>query len=245
MSKGENTSRPVAVVTGASQGLGLALADALADRGWDLVVDARRADRLDAATEGLRTRTSVTAVVGDVTDPAHRRALVEAARDRPGPVRLLVNNASTLGASPLPAVGELTAEVLDRTFAVNVTAPLLLAGALLDDLGPRGTIVNITSDAAVEAYEGWAAYGSSKAALEHAGAVLAEEHPELRVLRVDPGDLRTEMHQDAFPGEDISDRPLPEVAVPGLLALIEGDQPSGRYSAQAVAAPSVSAGAGS
>ena len=147
-----STPRPVAVITGASQGLGLALADALADRGWDLVIDARRADRLSAAAEGLRTRTEVTALDGDVTDPDHRAELVEAARSRPGPVRLLVNNASTLGASPLPPLAEVTAEVLDRTYAVNVTAPLVLAGALVDDLTPGGTILNITSDAAVEAY---------------------------------------------------------------------------------------------
>jgi NAD(P)-dependent dehydrogenase (short-subunit alcohol dehydrogenase family) len=176
----------------------------------------------------------VTAIVGDVTDPAHRAEVVAAARSRPGPVRLLVNNASTLGSSPLPALDEVTAEILDRTFAVNVTAPVLLAGALVDDLGD-GTVVNITSDAGVEAYEGWGAYGASKAALEHAGRVLAAEHPSLRVLTVDPGDLRTEMHQDAFPGEDISDRPLPATAVPGLLALIEGDQPTGRYRVPALA----------
>jgi len=232
---GTTTRRPVAVVTGASQGLGLALAGALADRDWDLVIDARRADRLAEATEHLRSRTHVTAVVGDVTDPEHRAALVAAARSRPGPVRLLVNNASTLGASPLPTLAEVTADVLERTFAVNVTAPVLLAGALVRDLRGGGTVVNITSDAGVEAYEGWGAYGSSKAALEHAGRVLAEEHPDVRVLAVDPGDLRTEMHQDAFPGEDIGDRPLPETAVPGILALIEGDQPSGRYQAQAPA----------
>jgi NAD(P)-dependent dehydrogenase (short-subunit alcohol dehydrogenase family) len=229
------TPRPVAVVTGASQGLGLALASALADRGWDLVIDARRDDRLARAAADLGRSTGVTAVAGDVTDPAHRDALVEAARARPGPIRLLVNNASTLGASPLPAVDRLRAEVLDRTFAVNVTAPILLAGALVEDLGAGGVVLNVTSDAGVEAYEGWGAYGASKAALEHAGRVLAAEHPELRVLAVDPGDLRTEMHQDAFPGEDIGDRPLPETAVPGLLALIEGDRPSGRYSAQAEA----------
>ena len=229
---------PVAVITGASQGLGLALASALAERGWDLVVDARRDDRLDAAAAELSRSTSVTALAGDVTDPDHRADLVAAARSRPGPVRLLVNNASTLGASPLPSLDEVSAAVLDRTFAVNVTAPVLLAGALVDDLGEGGTVVNITSDAAAEAYEGWGVYGASKAALEHASRVLAEEHPELRVLRVDPGDLRTEMHQDAFPGEDISDRPPPESAVPGLLALIEGDQPSGRYAAQGLAVAS-------
>ena len=223
------TASPVAVITGASQGLGLALATALAERGWDLVVDARRADRLATAVDELRRHTDVTAVVGDVTDPDHRAELVAAARSRPGPVRLLVNNASTLGASPLPALDEVTAEVLDRTFAVNVTAPVLLAGAVVDDLGDGGTVVNITSDAGVEAYEGWGAYGASKAALEHASRVLGAEHPELRVLAVDPGDLRTEMHQDAFPGEDISDRPLPSTAVPGLLALIDGEQPTGRY----------------
>jgi NAD(P)-dependent dehydrogenase (short-subunit alcohol dehydrogenase family) len=169
--------------------------------------------------------------VGDVTDPAHREALVAAARTRLGPVRLLVNNASTLGASPLPALDTVTAEVLDRIFAVNVTAPVVLAGALAEDLADGGTVLNVTSDAAVEAYEGWGAYGSAKAALEQASRILAVEHPDLRVLVVDPGDLRTEMHQDAYPGEDITDRPLPETAVPGFLALIEGDQPSGRYTA--------------
>jgi NAD(P)-dependent dehydrogenase (short-subunit alcohol dehydrogenase family) len=236
----ETTSdpRPVAVVTGASQGLGFALADALADRGWDLVIDARRSDRLAEAGDRLVGRTHVTPVVGDVTDPAHRRALAAAAHLRPGPVRLLVNNASTLGASPLPPLAEVSADVLDRTYAVNVTAPVVLAGLLLDDLAPGGTILNVTSDAGVEAYEGWGAYGSSKAALEHASRVLAVEHPEVRVLVVDPGDLRTEMHQDAFPGEDIGDRPPPESAVPGLLALIEGEHPSGRYSAPALAAAS-------
>jgi NAD(P)-dependent dehydrogenase (short-subunit alcohol dehydrogenase family) len=231
------TPRPVAVITGASQGLGLALTDALAEQGWDLVVDARRADRLEAAAARLRRNTEVTALVGDVTDPAHRDDLVAAARSRPGPVRLLVNNASTLGASPLPALDAVSAEVLDRTFAVNVTAPVVLAGALAEDLAGGGVIVNVTSDAAVEAYEGWGAYGSAKAALEHASRVLAVEHPELRVLLVDPGDLRTEMHQDAFPDEDISDRPLPETVVPAFLALIDRRPPSGRYRASELAAP--------
>ena len=224
---------PVAVVTGASQGLGRALTAALVERGWHVVVDARRADRLaDAVTTFGADR--VTPVVGDVTDADHRDALVAAARRQSGPVRLLVNNASTLGASPLPALDAVTPAVLERTFAVNVVAPVALTAALLPELAPPATVVNITSDAAVEAYEGWGAYGSTKAALEHVSRVLAVEHPELRVLAVDPGDLRTEMHQDAFPGEDISDRPPPESAVPGLLALIEGDQPSGRYAASAV-----------
>jgi NAD(P)-dependent dehydrogenase (short-subunit alcohol dehydrogenase family) len=214
---------PVAVVTGASQGLGRALTAALVERGWHVVVDARRSDRLaDAVTTFGADR--VTPVVGDVTDADHRDALVAAARRQSGPVRLLVNNASTLGASPLPPLDAVTPAVLERTFAVNVVAPVALTAALLPELAPSATVVNITSDAGVEAYEGWGAYGSTKAALEHVS----------RVLAVDPGDLHTEMHQDAFPGEDISDRPRPESAVPGLLALIEGDQPSGRYAASAV-----------
>jgi NAD(P)-dependent dehydrogenase (short-subunit alcohol dehydrogenase family) len=191
-------------------------------------VDARRAERLAEAVGELSQLTEVRGVAGDVTDPAHRADLVAAARDL-GPVRLLVNNASTLGASPLPALDAVDPAVLEQAWAVNVVAPVALTAALLPSLGPGGTVVNITSDAGVEAYEGWGVYGSTKAALEHVSRVLAVEHPELRVLAVDPGDLRTEMHQDAFPGEDISDRPLPEVAVPGLVALIEGEQPSGRY----------------
>jgi NAD(P)-dependent dehydrogenase (short-subunit alcohol dehydrogenase family) len=222
---------PVAVVTGASQGLGLALAEALARRGWTLVVDARRADRLDAAVARLRTLTDITGVAGDIADPTHRAALAAAAAEQ-GLVGLVVNNASTLGASPLPAVGDLTPEVLRRTFEVNAIAPVGLVQALGPVLAPDATVVNITSDAAVEPYPGWGGYGASKAALEHLSRILAVERPDLRVLVVDPGDMRTEMHQDAFPGEDISDRPEPEESVPGILALVESDQPSGRYDAR-------------
>ncbi len=224
---------PVAVVTGASQGLGLALATALAQRGWALVVDARRADRLDAAADALRQETRVTAIAGDVVDPEHRAALAHAAAEL-GEVRLLVNNASTLGASPLPRLRDIDPAVLQAVFAVNVVAPIAIVQALDRQLAPGATIVNITSDAGIEAYEGWGGYGASKAALEHASRVLAAERPDLRVLVVDPGDMRTEMHQDAFPGEDISDRADPSESVPGLLALIEGEQPSGRYEARAV-----------
>lgn len=218
----------VALITGASQGLGLALAEALADQGWTLVIDARRADRLEPAASALAERTSVVSIPGDIADPAHRAQLVEAAQEV-GRLDLLVNNASTLGESPLPPLASIDLNVLRRIYEVNVVAPLALTQQLLGLLdASSGTIVNITSDAAVEAYEGWGGYGSSKAAFEQLSAVLAAELPRLRVLVVDPGDMRTEMHQDAFPGEDISDRPLPEAVVPGLVALIIGEQPSGR-----------------
>lgn len=226
--------RPVALVTGASQGLGLALARALADEGWALVVDARHANRLREAVAPLAEITEVVAVSGDVADPEHRAALARTA-SRLGAVRLVVHNASTLGASPLPRLDAIAPELLGHVFDVNVVAPLALMQQLVPHLDPGATIVAITSDAAVEAYEGWGGYGASKAALEHAHRVLAAEHPEWRVLVVDPGDMRTAMHQDAFPGEDISDRPPPEESVPGLLALIRGDQPSGRYEARTVA----------
>src|SRR5882724_7913626 len=225
-------TRPVAVITGGSQGLGLALAEALARDGWALVIDARRRDRLDAAVARLAGQTDVVGIPGDVTDPAHRSALARAAREL-GPVRLLVNNASTLGASPLPSLRDIDPDVLRRVFDVNVVAPIALTQTFDGLLDQDATVVNITSDAAVEAYEGWGAYGASKAALEHASRILALERPDLRVLIVDPGDMRTEMHQDAFPGDDISDRPEPATRVPALLRLIEGDLPSGRYEASA------------
>jgi NAD(P)-dependent dehydrogenase (short-subunit alcohol dehydrogenase family) len=240
MSTRTTPTRPVAVVTGGSQGLGLELADTLAREGWALVVDARRADRLQAAVARLAAHTAVVGVAGDVADAAHRAELARAAATL-GPVSLVVNNASTLGASPLPSLGEVDAAVLRRVFDVNVVAPIALLQALDAQLAPGATVVNVTSDAAVEAYEGWGAYGASKAALEHASRVLAAERPDLRVVVVDPGDMRTEMHQDAFPGEDISDRLPPAMSVPGILALIEGDQPSGRYEARRVVVPEPSA----
>ncbi len=221
----------VAVVTGGSQGLGLALAKGLAGRGWALVLDARREDRLERAVAELSSVTSVVGVVGDVSDASHREALVAAARGL-GRVDLLVNNASTLGGSPLPGLAAMDLGVLRRVYEVNVVAPLALTQASLPMLvETHGTVVNITSDAGAEAYPGWGGYGSSKAALEHLSAILGAEQPDVRVLVVDPGDMRTEMHQDAFPGEDISDRPPPEDSVPGLLRLLAGDLPSGRYTA--------------
>jgi NAD(P)-dependent dehydrogenase (short-subunit alcohol dehydrogenase family) len=217
-----------AIVTGASRGLGLALARALAQRGWRLVIDARD---LPGVPDGLAGE--VVAVEGDVADAAHRRALVDAAGER---IDLLVNNASALGPSPLPALAEYPLEALEQVYRVNALAPLALLQLALPLIPAGGCVLNVTSDAAVEAYEGWGGYGSSKAALEQLSGVLAAEHPRLRVYTVDPGDMRTRMHQDAFPGEDISDRPPPEQSVPGLLALIEGDLPSGRYAARELAA---------
>jgi NAD(P)-dependent dehydrogenase (short-subunit alcohol dehydrogenase family) len=217
-----------AIVTGSSRGLGLALTRTLASRGWRVVIDARTLPALPAGLTG-----DIVAVEGDVADESHRRALVAAAGDQ---IDLLVNNASALGPSPLPPLAEYPLDALEHVFRVNALAPLALV-QLARPLMPAGArILNVTSDAAVEAYEGWGGYGSSKAALEQLTRVLAAEQPELRVYAVDPGDMRTRMHQDAFPGEDISDRPSPEQSVPGLLALIEGELPSGRYAARELAA---------
>jgi NAD(P)-dependent dehydrogenase (short-subunit alcohol dehydrogenase family) len=220
---------PTAIITGASRGLGLALARALADRGWSLVIDARDATALESAAHELG---AAVAVPGDVADPDHRRALVDAAGER---VDLLVNNASLLGPSPQPTLAAYPLDVLERVYRVNVLAPLALVQRALPLMPAGACILDVTSDAAVEPYPGWGGYGSSKAALEQLTAVLAAEHPALRIYTVDPGDMRTRMHQEAFPGEDISDRPLPEASVPGLLALVEGTLPSGRYRAHDVA----------
>jgi NAD(P)-dependent dehydrogenase (short-subunit alcohol dehydrogenase family) len=219
-----------AIVTGASRGLGLALAKALAERGWRLVIDARGAAALEAAREELAAAaTPAIAVPGDVADEAHRRELVAAAGER---IDLVVNNASVLGPSPLPPVAELAPADLEAILRANLIGPLGLIRLALPRMREGGRIVNVTSDAAVEPYEGWGGYGASKAALEQLTRILAAERPDLRVYAVDPGDMRTRMHQDAFPGEDISDRPPPEESVPGLLALIEGELPSGRYAAR-------------
>jgi NAD(P)-dependent dehydrogenase (short-subunit alcohol dehydrogenase family) len=227
----------VAIVTGASRGLGLALARELAARGWRLVVDARGAEALEGARAELAERTDVIAIPGDVTDPRHRAALVAAAGER---LDLLVNNASRLGPSPQPALHAYPLDELERVYATNVIAPLALAQLALPLMDEGAMVLNVTSDAAVEVYEGWGGYGSSKAALEQLTRILAVEHPQLRIHAVDPGDMNTQMHQDAFPGEDISDRPPPEESVPGLVALIEGDQRSGRFQAREVA-PAVGA----
>jgi NAD(P)-dependent dehydrogenase (short-subunit alcohol dehydrogenase family) len=205
--------------------LGRALVRALADVGWRVVTDARDA----AALAGLGP--AVVAVPGDITDAEHRAALVEAAGDR---IDLVVNNAGGLGLSPLPSLTGYPLDALRELFDVNVVAPLGLIQEAVPRLADGAVVVNITSDASVAAYEGWGGYGATKAALDHIGRALAVERPDLRVLTIDPGDMRTQMHQDAFPGEDISDRPPPEASVPAIIALIEGSQPSGRYRASEV-----------
>ena len=220
-----------ALITGASRGLGLALAHGLAAAGYTLVVDARDAAALDKAVTGLEPGTLVHTLPGDITDPGHRAALCDAVASLGG-LDLLVNNAGTLGAHPLPALAEYPLDELRATVEANLVAPLALTQLLLPTLRERGgAVLNITSDAAVEAYAGWGGYGAVKAALEQASNVLAAEENTVRVWWVDPGDIRTRMHQDAFPGEDISDRPLPEAVVPGFVRLITERLPSGRYRA--------------
>ena len=222
-----------ALITGASRGLGLALAQALAGNGWRLIVDARGAGALEDAVATFARQTDVTCIPGDVADPAHRRELAQAAAAAGG-LDAVVNNAGTLGVSPLPPLLDYPLDALLEVFRVNVVAQLGVLQAVRSALKPGAVVVNISSDAGVEAYEGWGGYGASKAALEQLSNVLAVENPDLRVYWVDPGDMRTTMHQEAFPGEDIGDRPLPEESVPGLLAVLEGRLPGGRYQARAV-----------
>ena len=223
-----------ALITGASRGLGLALARRLATEGWTLIIDARGAEALEAARAELAKLTRVVAIPGDVTDEQLRRALAGAAHEAGG-LDVLVNNASILGPSPQPELLDYPLDVLEEVYRTNTVAPLTLVQAVAKDLKSGARILNVTSDAGVEPYPRWGGYGSSKAALEHLSAILAAENPSLRVYWVDPGDMQTQMHREAFPKEDISDRPLPEASVPGLLELLSGDLPSGRYEARTLA----------
>jgi NAD(P)-dependent dehydrogenase (short-subunit alcohol dehydrogenase family) len=228
MSKMES---PTALITGASRGLGQALASALVERGWQLIVDARDARALAAVRSAWAEHTRVIALAGDVNDATHRAALANAARSLGG-LDALVNNASTLGPSPQPSLLDYPPDALESVYRTNVLAPLALIQAVRSELKRGARVINVSSDAGVEPYAGWGGYGSSKAALEHLSAILAAENPAWRVYWVDPGDMRTQMQQEAYPGEDIGDRPLPEESVPGFLSLLEGELPSGRYKAR-------------
>ncbi len=218
----------IGLITGASRGLGLALAQQLALDGWHLIITGRGAITLEQARAALATRTTVQAIVGDISDSAHRQTLAVAAQEWGG-LDLLVNNASILGPSPQPNLLDYPLDVLAQVYAINVFAPLAAIQTLAPNFKPSIRIINISSDAAIQAYEGWGGYGSSKAALDQLSAILAAEQPTWRVYALDPGDMNTQMHQEAFPGEDISDRPPPEASVPTLLRLINDDLPSGRY----------------
>ena len=218
----------VALITGGSAGLGRALARALAADGWRVVVDGRDAGRLAAAVDDVP---GIVAVPGDVTNEWHRGALA-AAVEREGSLDLLVHNASTLGPTPMPQLADASAEDLHEVWQTNVAAPLALTADVLPLLRTsRGTLLSITSDAGAEHYEGWGLYGASKAALEHLTLTFGAENPAIRAYAVDPGDMRTQMHQDAFPGEDISDRPLADSVVPHLRSLLVARPSSGRYRA--------------
>jgi NAD(P)-dependent dehydrogenase (short-subunit alcohol dehydrogenase family) len=233
-----------ALITGATRGLGLALARELAGRGWNLIIDGRDADRLRVVRDELATVTHVAAIAGDVSDAEHRQELAVLARGHAG-LHAVINNAGTLGPSPLPPVLELGEDDLIAVMRTNVVAPIALLRAVRESLQHGARIVNVTSDAAVNAYAGWGAYGASKAALEQLSNVLAAElaavRPDLRVYWVDPGDMRTDMHQAAFPGEDISDRPEPETRVAGFVRLLEESLPSGRYRVEDLLASSTTA----
>lgn len=220
-----------ALITGASRGLGLALARELAGQGWRLVIDARDPTALEGVRKELAKWTDIIAIPGDVTGSEHRLKLSRAAREAGG-LNAVINNAGMLGPSPQPELLDYPLDILEDVYRANAIAPLGVLQAVRHALKPGARIINVTSDAAREAYEGWGGYGSSKAALEQISNVLAAERPDLRVYRVDPGDMRTRMHQEAFPGEDISDRPLPESSVAGFIELLDGPHESGRYEAR-------------
>lgn len=228
------TKNKTALITGASRGLGLAMATALAKRGWNLIISARNASELLKVQNKLSAITKVDAISGDVIDEIHLLQFPDRIA-KFGGLDLVINNASTIGASPQPALLDYQIETIHKIFHTNVIAPLSLLQKVKNQFNENPIIINVSSDAAVQAYEGWGGYGSSKAALDHISAILAKENPSWKIYAVDPGDMHTKMHQDAFPGEDISDRPKPQdIAVPAILKLIESNPPSGRYAANSI-----------
>lgn len=221
----------VALVTGGSRGLGRALAAGLLEQGWEVVIDGRDGTTLAAAVRDLGARQRLVAVPGDVSEPRHREELLREVMAR-GRLDLLVNNASELGPTPLPTLAEVPLSAVERVFTVNLLAPLALIQLTLPLLRQSaGRVVNVSSDAAVEAYPGWGAYAAAKAALDHLSAVLAAEEPAVRVYAVDPGDMATDLHRTAVPDQNLDDLPAPASVVPSLLRLIEGELASGRYRA--------------
>jgi NAD(P)-dependent dehydrogenase (short-subunit alcohol dehydrogenase family) len=225
---------PHALITGASLGLGRAVAFELARRGWNLTIDARHVEPLMSASQALSELTLVRAIPGDISDPTHREQLVSAAAAA-GKLDLVINNASNLGGSPLPRLRDLEPAAYEQLLRTNVIAPQQLIRALLHSLRPHAVIINVSSDAGVDHYESWGGYGSSKAALDHQTMTWAVEESNFAWYSLDPGDMRTAMHQAAFPGEDISDRPVPETVAPTVMALIASGLPSGRYRASDLA----------
>ena len=229
------TNTKTALVTGASKGLGYALAEYLAHNGWNLLINARNARQLLEAKKHLEPFTTVIAIAGDVRDEIHLLQLAEALQTNHWQLDLLVNNASALGQSPMPQLLDHSVDDLHIIFHTNMIAPISLLQKVQPHLSPKATIINVSSDAGAEAYENWGAYGGSKAGLDHMTAILAKEYPQYHLYAFDPGDMRTDMHQAAFPGQDISDRPLPtEKAIPAIIRLIENELPSGRYTASAL-----------
>lgn len=223
-------SHKTALITGASKGFGLALAESLAQKGWNLLLTARNPKPLLAAKQKLAAITQVVAVSGDVRDEIHLLELADYLKRQDWQLDLVVNNASALGGSPMPRLLDQPVDQLHTVFHTNVIAPVSLLQKLRPFLRDGAGIVNMSSDAAVEAYKGWGGYGGSKAALDHITAILGKENPQFNFYAFDPGDMRTAMHQAAFPGEDISDRPLPaEFAIPAVLELIHSGLPSGRH----------------
>lgn len=222
-----------ALITGASKGFGFALAENLARKGWRLLINSRDAAQLLKAKDHLKQFTEVIAKPGDVRDEIHLLELAETLERNNWPLDLVINNASALGISPMPNLLDHPVENLHVVFHTNMIAPVSLLQNVKPFLNKGAKIINVSSDAGAEAYETWGAYGGSKAGLDHMTAILGKENPELFFYAFDPGDMQTQMHQDAFPGEDISDRPLPEeYAVPAALQLIEKDLPNGRYTTQ-------------